>query len=59
MQLSETLAAVAKLNSDAREIERALHKHATAERDPVMHGKLHRLHGVVRDFHLAMPAVAP
>jgi hypothetical protein len=59
MKLSETLAAIAKLHDDAREIEFALRRHIADVSDPQLHGKLHRLHGVVRDFHLAMPAVAP
>ena len=59
MTYPELRAAIAKLHRDAREIERALHRHAAAAAsDPVMHGKLFRLHGVVRDFCLAMPAVA-
>jgi hypothetical protein len=33
-----------------REIERDLHRHAAVASDPKLHGKLHRLHGVVRDF---------
>ena len=59
MTLAQTLASISKLGRDAREIERALHQHVTAERDPAMHGKLHRLHATVRDFCLAMPAGAP
>jgi hypothetical protein len=59
MTITETLAAISKLRHDAREIGAALHLHAAVASDPKLHGKLHRLHGVVRDFHLAMPAVAP
>jgi hypothetical protein len=57
--LAQTLAAISRLHREAREIERSLHQHAAAERDPAMHGKLHRLHATVRDFCLAMPAGAP
>jgi hypothetical protein len=57
-RLSELLAAISKLSRDAREIERALHLHTAAVRDPARHGTLHRLHVAVRDFCLAMPTIA-
>ena len=48
MNLSQTLAAISKLRRSAAEIERDLHRHAAAAvSDPVMHGKLFRLHGVI------------
>jgi hypothetical protein len=53
MNLSETLAAIAKLRIDAERIERALCKHVAAERNPVAHAKLHRLHSLVNA--LAVP----
>jgi hypothetical protein len=59
MEYHELRAALARLHSEAERIAHELHRLAAAERDPGIHGKLHRLHGVVRDFHLAMPAVAP
>jgi hypothetical protein len=53
MKLSETLAAISKLRDDAERIGRDLHRHMVAERDPVAHAKLHRLHATVRDFVMA------
>jgi hypothetical protein len=57
MTLAQTLEAIDKLHRAAREIERALRQHAAAERDPVAHARLHRLHRVVHDFALAMMAL--
>jgi hypothetical protein len=59
MEYQELRSALTRLHSEAEWIERALNRHAAAERDPASHGRLHRLHGVIRDFRLAMPAVAP
>jgi hypothetical protein len=56
MTLTEVLAAIGKLRADAERLEHALHQHVADERDPVRHGALFRLHGVLRDFCLAMPA---
>jgi hypothetical protein len=53
MTLTEVLAAIGKLRADAEQIEHALRHHVADERDPVRHGTLHRLHGVIRDFVLA------
>jgi hypothetical protein len=58
MEYPELRAAIARLRADAERIAHALHQHVADERDPIRHGALHRLHGVLRDF-LATPAVAP
>ena len=57
--INETLAAISKLHSDAREIERSLSQHAKNETDPKRHALLHRAHRVVHDFALSMPALGP
>jgi hypothetical protein len=60
MTLSETLAAIAKLHRDAAEIGRDLNQHVAAEeRDPVKHGRLHRLHRVVADLCFALCTPCP
>ena len=51
--INETLAAIAKLNRHAREIELALRHHIPAEHDPARRGMLQRAHRVLHDFVLA------
>jgi hypothetical protein len=60
MKLSETLAAISKLRVDAERIGRDLHRHMAAERDPVAHAKLRRLHMLTSEMAsaLAMPMPA-
>jgi hypothetical protein len=58
MTLNQTLDAIARLRDEARKAERVLHRAAAAaNRDPAVHGALHRLHRVTAD--LCMVPVPP
>ena len=50
MTLEQTKVALKKLRADAEQIADALYSHAKNEADPVRHGMLFRLAGVLRDF---------
>jgi hypothetical protein len=48
--LEQTRVAIARLRADAEQLADALYSHAKNEADPVRHGMLFRLAGVLRDF---------
>jgi hypothetical protein len=54
--LDQTLEAVARLRDGATKLERDLHRHVAAARDPATAGRLHRLHRVVADMCLTLSA---
>jgi hypothetical protein len=51
--------AVLKLRLDAERLERALHKHTAAERDPGTHAHLHRMARVIGELRTVLATPVP
>lgn len=56
MTLTDTIDAIGKVAAEAARIASALNRHLRHERDPVLHGVLHRLLGACQETRAAHDA---